>query len=368
MRKEVDEMLTPEKISKIDKSCIHLKYLKWPEYFFEALRADVNFPEVTEVDRIILAGMGGSGIVGDVIRDWLAPSRGLPIHVVKDYHLPGFVDKETFVVAISYSGNTEETLGIINEAISRRCALAVISSGGLAEELSLKLNIPHTKIMSGLPPRAAFPLLFVCTALVMQKSELIEAGEDLYESGETLKQLGNLLTPEMETEKNPSKRVAIWLHGALPIIYGSCLNGSVVLRFKGSLNENAKTHAVADVLPELCHNDLVAWDLDLELPRKAVFVRFVGEPPEVRERFDAVKEQIEGTSSEVYEVWPPGESHLSRILSAIYLLDFASIYLAVLRGVDPTPTKSIDKMKRRLGVKLRYLETYTDLPLKPPSR
>ncbi|MFQ5711266.1 MAG: bifunctional phosphoglucose/phosphomannose isomerase [Candidatus Geothermarchaeales archaeon] len=358
-------MLTPDEVREIDKSGLYLKYEKWPSYFLETLSADVQAPEASDVDRIIFAGMGGSGVVGDVMRDWLSHVQEKPLDVVKDYHLPRIADEETLTLILSYSGNTEEALSIIHEALSRGSKLATISSGGLAERICLKMKIPHTKIRGGLPPRAGFPLLFGCAALVLQRSGAIDGLEDqLHESYKFIEEVGGALTPEAGLEQNPAKKLALWIHGSLPIIYGSGLNRSVALRFKESLNENAKMHAIADALPELCHNDLVAWEKELDMPRRAVFVRFRGEPPEIRERFEAVREQIEKYGSSVYEVWPPGEDLLSKMLSAIYTLDFTSIYLAILRGIDPTPTESIDEMKARLKAKLRYLEKYTDLPLR----
>jgi len=342
-------MLSESEIERLDRSRLHSIYENWPTYCKNAYQIDVNVPDISNIEEIIYAGMGGSATAGDILQDWLRSSVEIPFHVIKDHHLPKFVGKNTFVIATSCSGNTFEILSIVKEAMEFGCRIATISSGGLLEEISLKNKIPHTKIRFILLSRASFPYLFYVSSKILKTCGLIRALEgQIQNSIKIIDQISKKISIKVSFKENLSKEIALKIYDSLPVIYGSGLNRAVAIRFKNVLNENSKMHAIVDVIPELAHNELVAWEGSDKKLLKALFLRYRGEPSEVRIMFEIVNKLISDTGSEVFEVWSFGDDRLSKILSLLYILDFSSIYAAVLRGFDPTPTVNIEKMKQGL--------------------
>ncbi|MGQ9468286.1 MAG: bifunctional phosphoglucose/phosphomannose isomerase [Nitrososphaerales archaeon] len=352
-------MLSSSEVKKIDKSGLYKVYEDWPIHCKKAYKIKVDAPDTSNVEKIVYAGMGGSATPGDILQDWLKDSTDIPFYVIKDYHLPKFAGKDTFVLAVSCSGNTEETLSIVHESLKAGCKVATISSGGLLEEMSLKNNVPHNRIAFTLLSRASFPYMFYVSANILASCGFIRGLEDqIHNSIRVAEDVSKYVSTEASIEENLSKKIAIWLYDSLPLIYGSNLNRAVVIRFKNSLNENAKMHAIIDVMPELCHNEIVAWEGIKDKPLKPLFLRYGEEPPEVKARFEIFKELIRDAGFEILEAWSWGEDQLSKIISLLYILDFTSIYLAVLRGLDPAPTLNIEKMKKRLKLKLDYVDKH----------
>ncbi|MCS7116853.1 MAG: bifunctional phosphoglucose/phosphomannose isomerase [Nitrososphaerota archaeon] len=355
-------VLESVEVERVDRHGLYRDYVDWPHHAKEALKIDVKCPESIEAHRIVIGGMGGSGIIGDILQDWLQFKIDIPIHVVKDYHLPRFVDRRSFVIVISCSGETEEALSILAEALKRGAAIATISSGGMLEEVSVRKGICHTKIKMLLTPRSSLPYMLYTSAKVLLKSGLIDGFDDeLKGSISVLEDVGRSILPTIDLEQNISKQIADWLHLCLPVIYASSLHRSAAIRFKNSLNENAKVHALVEILPELCHNDLATWLRDGIEGWRPLFIRYPNEPIEVFERFNAVKEIIEDSNVDVMEVMSKGRSDLDYIISMIYILDFASIYSAILRGIDPTPIQNIDRLKATLGKRLKYVERFVKI-------
>ncbi|MEM3437812.1 MAG: bifunctional phosphoglucose/phosphomannose isomerase [Nitrososphaerales archaeon] len=346
-------MLSPLEIKKVDKSGLYKIYEDWPDLCKKAYETEVNIPDTSNVEKIIYAGMGGSATPGDILQDWLKDKIKIPFYVVKDYHLPKFAGKDTLVIAVSCSGNTEEILSIVHESLKFDCKITAISSGGLLEKISLKNNIPYNKIPFTLLSRASFPQIFYVSTKIIASFGFIKGFEDqILKSIITVNDLSKRISIESPIEKNLSKKIAIQLYDSLPLIYGSNLNRAVAIRFKNVLNENAKMHAIVDVIPELCHNEIVAWEGIKNKPLKPVLLRYKGEPPEVKVRFEILKELIKDAGFNVFEVWSRGNDCLSKIISLLYMLDFSSLYMAVLRGFDPSPTVNIEKMKNELKSRL----------------
>lgn len=341
-------MLLPSQVKSVDRSGQYLIYEGWPTHFKKGLQVEVKAPKASDAKAIIYAGMGGSAAAGGLLQDLLRQDLTVPFFVVKDYHLPAFADKDTFLLAVSCTGDTEEIVNVAHEGLKRGCRIATVSSGGILEEFSLKKGIHHTKIECLFLPRASFPYLFSAAVKVLTISGLLRGVEgQLPESIEVVEKLSSQLRINTPLEKNLAKTMAVQLHNRLPVIYGSPLTRAVAIRFKNMLNENAKMHAIVDVLPELCHNEIVAWE-GRGLPLRSVLLRLEREPPKVKKRFEIVKGLIEKGGHEVLEARPQGKGHLSQLISLIYILDFTSLYMAILRGLDPSPTPSISEMKERL--------------------
>ena len=352
-------MLSSSEVKGIDKSGLYKVYEDWPIHCRKAYEIEVNAQDASNVEKIVFAGMGGSATPGDILQDWLKDNINIPFYVVKDYHLPRFAGKDTFVLAVSCSGNTEETLSIVHESLKAGCKVTTISSGGFLEEMSLKNNIPYNKIVFTLLSRASFPYIFYVSAKILASCGFIKGLEDqIPNSIRVVEDVSKIISIKALIEENLSKKIAIWLYDSLPLIYGSNLNRAVAIRFKNVLNENSKMHAIVDAMPELCHNEIVAWEGIKDKPLKPLFLRYREEPPEVKVRFEIFKELIRDAGFEILEAWSWGEDQLSKIVSLLYILDFASLYLAVLRGFDPTPTVSIEKMKQRLKLRLDYIDKH----------
>lgn len=308
-------------------------------------RAD--FRDGTGKRNLVVSGMGGSAMGGQVVKACLSGEAGLPIYVNRDYNLPGWVGENTLLLISSYSGNTEETLSAYEEGKIRGAAMVCMTSGGRLEELAKEDGFHLVKIPSGLPPRCALGYLSVPIFVLLARRGMVEnKGKELSELVGILKQMGD----ELSRPGNPALELAQRLKGSLPIVYSSERFGVAATRWRTQLNENSKTFVHTNLLPELNHNEIVGWDNPAGLLKEAqvVFLRDREEHSQVRRRFEITGEILRPLASGISQVWSRGEGLLSRLYSLIYLGDYLSYYLALLRGVDPTPIERIDYLKEKL--------------------
>jgi len=351
----------PEKVKKIDKSNMLGHLMKTPDYCRDAINRakQVKVPEKVKPKNIIIAGMGGSAIGGETLQDWLRDELPIPIQVCNDYTLPAYANKDTLFLANSYSGNTEETLSAFLDAIRRKCTTITITSGGHLLSFSKQLQVPHVTIPSQLPPRVAIPYLFFSLPVLMERMKLLPSvDENLQETIQVLEKVGEENSPEIPTEDNPSKKLALELVETIPIIYGFRQYQSVAHRLKTQFNENSKVPSKHDVFPELNHNETVGWEAPETLTKNysVLLIRDSDEPPEIRHRIETTKSLVLHKAKKVLEIHARGEGKLAKMFSVLRIGDFMSVYLAVLQGVDPTPVKIIDEVKKELGKKFNMLE------------
>jgi len=348
------EIISDDQIKKYDRSNIFKDYRSWPTLASESFEKEVSVPKISKFGHIVVCGMGGSAAAGDVLKSWL---KRLNVVVVKGYHLPKWVGKDDLVIATSYSGNTEETLGCYSEALEMGLPLVTISSGGLLESSSKKNGIPFNKVPHGLAPRAAFPLLFYTLVNILYSLRIVNDVEfkESKSSIGVLTSHSKKIFPEVPINENISKQVASFMFGKYPVIYGSEDISCVVERFRRLISENGKWHAMADVIPELCHNEIVAYDIPNPQLR-IMLLRTKLDTQEVRIRFDILKEVLLIAKQKVMELFPEGDSHLGNIVSYIYFLDVSTIYLAIMNKVEPAKTKNIDYLKMRLEKELKYTD------------
>ncbi|MBS7620516.1 bifunctional phosphoglucose/phosphomannose isomerase [Candidatus Bathyarchaeota archaeon] len=309
----------------------------------------VGYPKLKS---IIVAGMGGSAIGGELLKDWANDALTVPVEVCREYTLPAYVDKNTLVFAISYSGETEETLSAFLDAVKRDCMIICIGSGGTLLKFAEKLKIPSVHVPEGIPPRAALPYLFIPTLIILQKLGLVaKVKGEISEAVTVLRQVCSENAPEKPMKENSSKKIATGILGTVPIVYGFGFYRSVAQRFKQQFNENSKIPSKWEIFPELNHNEVVGWEKAEKLTNhfSAVIIRDKSEPEPIKCRIEATKELLSGKVRGIYEVWSRGEGRLAKMLSATIIGDFASIYLAVLRGVDPTPVKTISMLKDKVS-------------------
>ena len=346
----------PEKIRKIDKSEMLSHLTKTPYYCQDAINRaiQVKVPKNEKPENIIISGMGGSAIGGEILRDWLRDRLPIPIDICKDYTLPAYAGKDTLFFANSYSGNTEETLSAFLEAVRRKCLTITITSGGHLLSFSKKLQVPYVVIPNHLPPRVAIPYLFFPLPIFMEQMGLLSSVvENLQETVQILKKVGRENSTKIPMEDNPSKKMASKLSGTIPVVYGFGQYQSIARRLKTQFNENSKVPSRYDVFPELNHNETVGWEASETFTRNysVILIRDNEEPPEISSRIETTKSFALRKPKKVLEIHASGKGKLAKMFSVLHIGDFVSIYLAILQNVDPTPVKVIDRIKTEMKEK-----------------
>lgn len=347
----------PARLLKLDPSDMIRKVLDFPAQC-QSARSQVfsHRPslKVPGVRQVILAGLGGSAIGGDILKSITWKTAGFSLAVNRHYTLPGWAGKDTLVVCSSYSGGTEETLSVFKQAMAKKIRVLVITSGGELMKQANRAKVPVLTVPGGLPPRAALGYSFFTLLAALESLKLLpSAAADFDETLEILTRQASQYGPLSETAKNPAKLLALFLRGQLPVIYaGQDHLDSAGLRWKTQLNENAKQIALFNVIPEMNHNEILGYSFPEPLTKKMAVVLLrqpQGDHPQITRRFDILKGMITSKAAGVTEIEAKGRSLLAQMFSVIYLGDFASVYLAYLKGVDPTPTALIDQFKSRLS-------------------
>lgn len=287
------------------------------------------------IDKIAVAGMGGSAVGGDLLKTYMHDSK-IPVFVIRDYSIPNYIDENTLFFAVSYSGNTEETLSAYGQAVRKKAKIVAVTGGGQLGSLAKKV----IKIPSGLQPRAALGYLFFPVLGVLNNSGIVDV-----KGSEVEEMLGIL--EKTEDFRSFGERLAKKLYGKTPVIYASSLFGPIAYRWKTQFNENSKSPAFHHVFAELDHNEIVGYQLMNKNDWSAIFIRDRHDHERIKLRMDITKE-IVSTRVEVEEIFTRGEGLLSRIFSGIYYGDFASYYLALSNRVDPTPVNVIENLKKKL--------------------
>jgi len=329
---------------------------QFPDHVRAAAAAgcNVDIPNSENIRSIIVTGLGGSAIGGDLARSVAGVHLQKPFVVNRDYELPAFVDESSLVFACSYSGNTEETLSAYNQAKRAKASIVCITSGGKLGVLAESDSQQLLPLPPGLPPRAALGFSLFTLLGALQKLQWIpEMSDSIDETTTLLGKLGIKYGPSNPESQNDAKQIARSLHGRIVAIYGSgAILEATAFRWRSQIEENAKTLAFHHTLPEMNHNELVGWLCPEAVLRHVgvVLLRDRGDHPQVQRRFELTKEIISNKAGVLQEVWSEGESLLARVMSLIYLGDYVSLYLAYLNNIDPTPVEVIDYLKSKLSV------------------
>ncbi len=321
---------------------MHAVYDRWPQIAKEAYESDLEPVDFENIDHIVFSGMGGSGALGDIFSSILSKTD-IHVNVVKGYHLPKTVDSNTLVVTISISGNTAETLTVLDSAKKTGCKLIGFSSGGKMEEYCTKNNVQFRKIPMYHSPRTSFPA-FLYSILKTLNSVIPVKKDDVLESLDEMERSQKLISSS-NLENNPSLNLAEWING-IPLIYYPWGLQAAAIRFKSSLQENAKTHAITEDVIEACHNGIVSWERKSEV--QPILIEGQDDYIKTKERWIILKEYFEKNNIDYREILSVKGSILNKIINLVYQLDFIAIYRAVLSGIDPSPIKSIDFVKSRL--------------------
>ena len=336
-------MLSKDVLEKNDSDGMHIIYDKWSQIARDAYNSTLESIDFHDIDHVVFSGMGGSGTIGNLFSSVLSKTN---IHstVVKGYEIPNTIDKNTLVITTSVSGNTIETLTTLKSASKKNCNLIAFSSGGMMESFCNKNNIEFRKLPQIHSPRASLPS-YVFSILKILNSIIPIKQDDILKCLKDLEILSKEISSTNLNDDNKSLDLANWING-IPVIYYPHGLETVAIRFKNSLQENAKTHAISENVVESSHNGIVSW----ERPSSMVPIMIEGKDDHVKtkERWAILREYFETNGIEYKEIMTIDGSILSKIMCLIYMLDYSSIYYAVRLGIDPSPISSIDFVKQKL--------------------
>lgn len=303
-----------------------------------------------DLDHVIIAGMGGSAISGDLLRNYARPESRIPITVLRDYSLPRWVTPRTLVIACSYSGSTAETLSTVRDAIVNDLPIYVVASGGELLDLAHQRDLPHIILQGGLQPRAALGYAFSAVLRIADKLGLVDVNDDDFEEAVTvLRTQGETLAGS----PNRAAEIASELVDRQTTVYtGTGLLEAVGVRWRNQIHENAKQLSWGNAFAELNHNEIMGWEAspaNLREKTAVIVLKDRDDHPDIARRADVTRGLVESRIATWIEYDAVGKSRLARQLSTVQLGDFVSYYLAMLVGVDPTPVDTIQQLKKTLA-------------------
>lgn len=334
-------MLTKECLKKIDSKLMFKTYDRWPEIAAAAYNSHLKPFKHHNIKEIIFIGMGGSGAINECFQSILSKTN-IHVSIVKGYHLPKTIGKESLLVFTSVSGNTIETLSVFDLAIKLKCKIIGFSSGGELEKKFIKHKLEFRKIPMSNSPRASFPSYFYSMLKVLENYLPIEK-HDILESIKSLEIIRKNISSENLKKNNTSLQLAYWLD-YIPMIYYPWGLQTSAIRFKNSLQENAKMHAMAEDILEASHNGIVSWEIKTKI--KPILIEGEDDYIKTKERWKIIKEFFSQNKINFFEIKSQKGSIITKLICLIYILDYASIYKSILLKIDPTPVKSIEFIKK----------------------
>lgn len=346
MHEELDDI---PRMTRIDQSKMIKYILEFPNQLRTILDS-YNSYEPFGVEDVCICGVGGSAIAGDILSDYLFDISTSPVFVMRSTHLPKWVRKDTLVIVVSYSGNTIETLASFKDALRRGCRIVCITSGGKLMEICHSLSLQYLELPKNIMPRAAIGYLLGALAIVLDREGIASIVSELKSKLSELESYVRVCTPEIPSNSNEAKKLAKRLYGHLPVICTQRNLRAIAARWQSQINENAKMLAFHSEMPEMNHNQIVGW-LEGEYGPEClpVFLRGSSTDSVLSTMIDVTIRMFERSNSNAVIVDIPGEDILSCILNGIALGDFVSYYLAILKGIDPTPIHSISELKSNLS-------------------
>lgn len=349
--------ITENDIKKIDKSNMYKVLLDFPEQIAEAINIGEHSPAMKPTNDFLVLGMGGSAIGGDILSNYFATTEGLShirISVNRDYNIPGYINRNTGIIASSYSGGTEETISALNSATNISKNILCITTGGLLADIADKNNFTKVLIPSGLMPRCALGYSFFTLLKILQKSADITQSTKQTINNEIDNTLSILKEKSVlysqSDESNPAYRIAKSIVNTIPIVYSSGRLNTVNLRWRAQMQENAKNIAFGNILPEMNHNEINSWSN----PQKTLnnfsllLLRHIKDSDKIIKRMNAVELLLGEKVKQVINVESTAKGNLTRMFDLIYLGDWLSYFLAIFNSEDPTPIPLISKFKEIL--------------------
>ena len=318
-------------------------YNKWPEIAKKSFESQKDTENFENIEHIVFGGMGGSGAIGDMFESILSKTK-IHVNVVKGYVLPETVNSNTLVIIVSVSGNTIETISLLKSAKKIGTKIIAFSSGGKIQEYCIKNNIKHILVPKFHSPRATFPSFLYTMLKVLYKTLKIKE-DNIRDSIKKLEILQRKINSLNLTESNTSLNLAKSIK-LIPIIYYPFGLQSASIRFKNSLQENAKMHAACEDIIEASHNGIVSWEKKSDV--MPILIRGSEDHIKTKERYKILKEFFIKKKIKYEEIMSVEGNILSKLITLIYLLDYATIYKAVIDNIDPSPVKSIEFIKKNI--------------------
>ncbi len=337
-------------ISKVDKSDALGFAAKQPDQLMHEFGVSTDIFKEKVINKIVFSGMGGSSLVAELVHTW--PKLEVPFFISKGYELPSWVDESTLVITASYSGNTEETLSSLEQALLKKAQVVVVAHGGKLIEKARSEDLAYVELPECPQPRTgifyayrALVEIFVAAGLVDQSSIT-----ELEVVVENLKEVCGDWAADQPESANYAKQLAGLMVGKTPIIYGGALTYPAAYKWKIDVNENAKNTAWCNQLPEFNHNEFLGWSSHpIEKPFAVIDLISSFEHPRILERFEVSDRMLSGKRPKSIRVEAKGDSALEQMLYLVLLGDLSTTYLAILNNVDPTPVELVEKFKKELS-------------------
>ena len=312
-----------------------------------------GLPPLEDLENVLVLGIGGSGIAGDLLAAVAGPFMPVPVIVSKGYEPPSFVSEATLCFALSFSGDTEETVEAASTAAVAGARMVVMARGGELGRLADSWNAPFIPLPDGIPmPRVGLGAMAVPALAVLERIGLFPGARGWI--GRAVDQLKRR-RDELVKVANPARELARRIGRTLPMVWGGGeIGGVAALRWRNQINENAKAPAFAGVLPELTHNEICGWGQHGDVTRQVftlLFLRHDHEHPQVARRFEIVRDLMDEIVADIEEVRAAGDGALAQLFDLIMVGDFVSLYLAFQEGVDPGPIPVLDQIKLHLAVR-----------------
>jgi glucose/mannose-6-phosphate isomerase len=304
-----------------------------------------------ELTRVIVSGMGGSALAALIVKSWLKNQLNVPFEIIRTYSLPHYTDANTLVITSSYSGNTEETLSGLQEAMQRGAQTAIIAAGGELIASAEANDIAHVRLPGDMQPRMAVLNNLRALVALLVHFDVVDSSVfgEIEGVADWLEAESAQWSSDVTTDKNYAKQLALHAVGKTPIFYAGNLMAPVAYKWKISWNENAKNVAYWNELPEFNHNEFIGWTSHpIEKPFAVFDLVSKFEHPQILKRFEISDRLLSGQRPKSTVVNMVGETVIAQMLWASILADFVSIYVAILNGVDPTPVPLIEKLKKEL--------------------
>ena len=333
-----------EDLEKIDSKKIFRVYDKWPDIAKESYEQEFLKPEFKDIDHIVFAGMGGSGTIGDVFSSVLS-QNDIHTSVVKGYLLPKTVDENTLVVVTSVSGNTQESLTILQNSKNSKAKFIALSSGGMIKQYAMKNEVNYQEIKMEHSPRASFSKYIFATLKILELVIPVKKS-DISDAISKMEIVQKNISSNNLNEENVALNLAKWMTGIPALYYPGGLE-SAAIRFKNSLQENSKLHVITEEVMEACHNGIVSWERKSNI--QPILIQGSDDYFKTKERWELLKEFFNSKQIDYKEIFSVRGNIISKITNLIYLLDYASIYHSVISGIDPSPVSAIDFIKERLS-------------------
>jgi glucose/mannose-6-phosphate isomerase len=331
----------------LDRSSMLEQIVGLPDQLKEALQWGVSID--SQPNGVAIVGMGGSAVGGDVLADYASTISDRPIAVVRGVDLPQWVGKRALVVMVSYSGNTWEVMDLYDKARERGCPMVAIASGGALSRTAEVDKIPMIRVPVGLQPRAALGYLLGAEAVVLEASGVAPVKRDLALAQLAMADLRENLSPGVPSDSNMAKKTALKLRGRIPVMYAPRTFRTVAYRWQTQINENAKMMAFSGEFPEINHNQIVGWvEGRPSAEMLPVFLKPASSKGSLGEKMEVAIQLMREAGLQPLSIELSGRTPLESSLMGIMLGDFVSYYLAILKGVDPSPVSSIGELKKRM--------------------